>query len=62
MSLVARRFESLSTLKGILNVAERNEGIKGGNYYLYDLNVDTAVIRDALEKQHRISDLFVTNR
>lgn len=31
-------------------------------YYLYDLNVDTAVIRDALEKQHRIGGLFETNR
>lgn len=50
------------TLKGILDVSERNEGIKGGNYYLYDFNVDTAVIRDALEKQHRIGDLFETNR
>lgn len=46
------------SLKGILNVSERNEGIKGGNYYLYDFNVDEEIVRDALQKQSRISGLF----
>lgn len=46
------------TLKGILDVTERNEGIKGGNYYLYDLNVDSDVVRDALKKQNRLDELF----
>lgn len=46
------------SLKGILNVSERNEGIKGGHYYLYNFNVDEEIVRDALRKQSRISELF----
>ena len=35
-------------VKGFVTINERNQGIKGGNYYEYDLNIDSELVRDVL--------------
>lgn len=42
------------TLKGFLEVEEKNEGPKGGSYYQYRLNVRPELANDALKQDDRI--------
>ncbi len=51
------RLSDLS-LKGFVTARERNEGIKGGNYYEYDLNIDTGLVRDVLQSDDRVGILI----
>lgn len=46
------------TLKGFLDVYERNEGIRGGNYYTYEMNLETELVREVLQNDERVRDLF----
>jgi predicted transcriptional regulator len=45
-------------LKGFIEHSERNDGIHGGSYYQYSLNVRPEVVADALRDSARIADLF----
>lgn len=51
------RLSQLS-LKGFLEVEERNQGSRGGSYYLYDLDIRADLVRQVLEKNNRTADLF----
>lgn len=46
------------TLKGFLDVTEKNEGPHGGSYYLYDFSIRVELVREALEKDSRLDELF----
>lgn len=54
------RLSQLS-LKGFLQVDERNKGSQGGSYYLYDLNVHADLVRKVLKENNRTSELFEIN-
>jgi len=45
-------------LKGFIEHDERNDGIHGGSYYQYSLDVRSEVIEDSLRDSSRISDLM----
>ncbi len=46
-------------LKGFIQHDERNDGIHGGSYYLYRLDIREEIIRSALKKsESRVSDLL----
>lgn len=45
-------------LKGFITHEERNDGIHGGSYYLYGLDVRREIVEEALNGQSRISDVF----
>ena len=46
-------------LKGFIEYDEQNDGLHGGSYYLYDLDVRAEVIEAAFEESNaRVSDLF----
>ncbi|ESP86803.1 Cdc6/Cdc18 family protein [Candidatus Halobonum tyrrellensis] len=51
------RLSQLS-LKGFLDVDERNKGSQGGSYYLYDLDIREDVVRDILEDDDRMAPLY----
>ena len=51
------RLSQLS-LKGFLDVDERNKGSQGGSYYLYDLDIREELVRDVLESDDRMSPLY----
>ncbi len=51
------RLSDLS-LKGFVTARERNEGIKGGNYYEYELNIDSDLVRDVLQSDRRVGSLL----
>ena len=51
------RLSQLS-LKGFLDVEERNKGSQGGSYYLYDLDIREELVREVLERDNRTSELF----
>jgi len=46
------------TLKGFLGVEEQNDGIHGGSYHQYTLEVRTDIVEDALQSQTRINEVF----
>ncbi|WP_135823059.1 Cdc6/Cdc18 family protein [Halostella litorea] len=54
---IQNRLSQLS-LKGFLAVDERNEGVKGGKYYQYSLDVREEIVEDALRQDRRIEDLI----
>jgi len=49
------RLSQLS-LKGFLDVKEKNKGSQGGSYYLYDLDIRADLVKDALKKSSRIGE------
>ena len=51
------RLSQLS-LKGFLDVDERNKGSQGGSYYLYDLDIREDLVRDILENDDRMAPLY----
>ena len=51
------RLSQLS-LKGFLDVEERNKGSQGGSYYLYDLDIREELVREVLEREDRTAALF----
>jgi cell division control protein 6 len=46
------------TLKGFLDVREQNKGPKGGSYYEYEFSIRADLVRDVLEEDGRIQELF----
>lgn len=44
-------------LKGFIEYDERNDGIHGGSYYQYSLDVRSDIIEDSLRKSNRIDEL-----
>jgi cell division control protein 6 len=54
---IQNRLSQLS-LKGFLAVIERNEGVKGGKYYQYSLDVREEIVEDALRESQRIGELL----
>ena len=46
------------TLKGFLDVNEKNEGPHGGSYYQYDFSIRTELVREALKAESRLDELF----
>lgn len=46
------------TLKGFLDVNEQNKGPKGGSYYEYEFSIRPVLVREALEEDSRLSELF----
>lgn len=46
------------TLKGFLDVNEQNKGPRGGSYYEYEFSIRPELVREALEEDSRLSDLF----
>lgn len=45
-------------LAGIVNTIERNEGIQGGQHYLFELNADLGVTIDILRENERLCDVM----
>lgn len=45
------------SLKGFLDVREKNEGPKGGKYYLYELSVSADKVADAFSEDSRLVEL-----
>ncbi|WP_266080807.1 Cdc6/Cdc18 family protein [Haladaptatus caseinilyticus] len=46
-------------LKGFIKHDERNDGIHGGSYYLYSLDIRQEIVENALQQSNaRVSDLF----
>lgn len=45
-------------LKGFINHDERNDGIHGGSYYLYSLDIRPEIVETALRQSSRVSELF----
>ncbi len=45
-------------LKGFLDVEERNEGLRGGSYYQYELDVQADMVKQVLAAESRTADLF----
>ncbi|ELY37736.1 Cdc6/Cdc18 family protein [Natronorubrum tibetense] len=46
------------TLKGFLDVEEKNKGPKGGSYYEYQFSIRTELVREALQRDSRMDELF----
>lgn len=46
------------TLKGFLDVEEKNQGPKGGSYYQYELSIRPQLTEEALRADSRMSELF----
>jgi len=46
------------TLKGFLEVNEQNKGPKGGSYYEYGFSIRPDLVREVLEEDSRLADLF----
>jgi cell division control protein 6 len=46
------------SLKGFLEVREKNEGVQGGKYYLYDLSVRAETVTEAFGESERLTPLF----
>ena len=46
------------TLKGFLDVDEKNEGPHGGSYYEYSLSIRTDLAREALQDDTRTDQLY----
>lgn len=46
------------TLKGFLDVHEQNKGPKGGSYYEYEFSIRAEIVRESLEEDSRLEDLF----
>ncbi len=46
------------TLKGFLDVEEKNKGPKGGSYYQYQFSIRPELITEALSEDTRVSELF----
>lgn len=46
------------TLKGFLDVHEQNKGPKGGSYYEYEFSIRADLVRDVLEEDSRMTELF----
>lgn len=51
------RLSQLS-LKGFLDVTEKNKGSQGGSYYLYDLDIRPDLVEEALRENSRIDDIL----
>lgn len=49
-------------LKGFLRVDEKNEGIEGGKYYTYDLDLNEQIVEDVLRQDHRIGEVMENKR
>ncbi|MFC6825233.1 Cdc6/Cdc18 family protein [Halopelagius fulvigenes] len=45
-------------LKGFVEHDERNDGIRGGSYYQYSLDVRPEIVEDALRQSSRVAELF----
>ena len=46
------------TLKGFLDVEEKNKGPKGGSYYQYQFSIQPELVTEALSEDSRVEDLF----
>jgi cell division control protein 6 len=46
------------TLKGFLDVREQNKGPKGGSYYEYEFSIRADIVRDVLQGDSRLQELF----
>ena len=46
------------TLKGFLDVEEKNKGPKGGSYYQYQFSIRPELVIEALSEDTRVSELF----
>ncbi|MFP9193310.1 Cdc6/Cdc18 family protein [Natrialbaceae archaeon A-CW1-1] len=46
------------TLKGFLDVEEKNKGPKGGSYYQYQFSIRPELVTEALSEDTRVSELF----
>jgi len=46
------------TLKGFLDVEEKNKGPKGGSYYQYQFSIRPELVTEALSEDSRVSELF----
>ncbi len=46
------------TLKGFLDVEEKNKGPKGGSYYQYQFSIRSELVTEALSEDSRARDLF----
>jgi len=46
------------TLKGFLDVEEKNKGPKGGSYYQYEFSIRPKLVEEALQEDIRVRELF----
>ncbi|MFC7216134.1 Cdc6/Cdc18 family protein [Saliphagus sp. GCM10025334] len=46
------------TLKGFLDVEEKNKGPKGGSYYQYQFSIRPELVTEALSEDSRVGELF----
>ena len=46
------------TLKGFLDVEEKNKGPKGGSYYQYEFSIRPKLVEEALQEDTRVRELF----